>query len=111
MGKGVSKAVENINKVIAPAVVVSPSITVCKMHWGSTCKCKASMSSRQGLNPVNQKEVDQKMFELDGTDNKGKLGANAILAVSMATSKVLCPVNAFLHWSFPHVQYVISYQQ
>lgn len=42
----------------------------------------------QGLNPVNQKEVDQKMFDLDGTDNKGKLGANAILAVSMATCKV-----------------------
>ncbi|KAL3135043.1 hypothetical protein ABBQ32_007990 [Trebouxia sp. C0010 RCD-2024] len=61
MGKGVSKAVENINKVIAPAVL--------------------------GLNPINQKEVDQKMFDLDGTDNKGKLGANAILAVSMATCK------------------------
>lgn len=41
------------------------------------------------MNPVNQKEVDQKMFDLDGTDNKGKLGANAILAVSMATCKVL----------------------
>ena len=42
----------------------------------------------QGLNPINQKEVDQKMFDLDGSDNKGKLGANAILAVSMATAKV-----------------------
>ncbi|KAL0021189.1 hypothetical protein WJX77_011086 [Trebouxia sp. C0004] len=61
MGKGVSKAVENINKVIAPAVI--------------------------GMNPANQKEVDQKMFDLDGTDNKGKLGANAILAVSMAACK------------------------
>lgn len=79
------------------------------MHWGSTCKCKAAMSSRQGLNPVNQKEVDQKMFELDGTDNKGKLGANAILAVSMATSKVLRQLNAFLHWSFPRVQYAVTF--
>lgn len=62
MGKGVSKAVENINKVIGPAVV--------------------------GMNPIDQKAVDEKMFDLDGTDNKGKLGANAILAVSMATVKV-----------------------
>jgi enolase len=60
-GKGVSKAVDNINKLIAPALT--------------------------GLNPVNQKEVDEKMFELDGTDNKGKLGANAILAVSLAVAK------------------------
>lgn len=45
-------------------------------------------ASVQGLDPRNQKEVDQKMFDLDGTDNKGKLGANAILAVSMAACKV-----------------------
>ena len=50
----------------------------------------------QGMNPVNQKEVDQKMFDLDGSDNKGKLGANAILAVSMAACKV-CP----MHHSLP----------
>ena len=43
----------------------------------------------QGMNPINQREVDQKMFDLDGTDNKGKLGANAILAVSMGVCKVL----------------------
>lgn len=61
MGKGVQKAVDNINQVIAPALL--------------------------GLNPVNQKEIDEKMIELDGTDNKGKLGANAILAVSMAVTK------------------------
>ena len=42
----------------------------------------------QGMNPLNQKELDDKMRELDGTDNKGKLGANAILAVSMAVCKV-----------------------
>jgi enolase len=40
------------------------------------------------MNPINQKEIDEKMKELDGTDNKGKLGANAILAVSMAVCKV-----------------------
>lgn len=42
----------------------------------------------QGMNPINQKEIDDKMRELDGTANKGKLGANAILAVSMAVCKV-----------------------
>jgi hypothetical protein len=50
----------------------------------------------QGMNPVNQKEVDQKMFDLDGSDNKGKLGANAILAVSMAACKV-----CLMHDSLP----------
>lgn len=44
----------------------------------------------QGRNPVNQKEIDQTMIDLDGTENKGKLGANAILAVSMAAAKVSC---------------------
>lgn len=61
LGKGVLKAVENINTLIAPAL--------------------------KGMNPVNQKEIDDKMRALDGTDNKGKLGANAILAVSMAVCK------------------------
>lgn len=62
MGKGVSKAVDNINSTIAPAL--------------------------KGKNPVNQKEIDDFMcHELDGTDNKGNLGANAILAVSMAVCK------------------------
>ena len=42
----------------------------------------------QGLDPTKQKEVDEKMFSIDGTDNKGKLGANAILAVSLAVAKV-----------------------
>jgi enolase len=60
-GKGVSKAVSNINDHIAPALI--------------------------GLDPTKQKEVDDKMKELDGTDNKAKLGANAILAVSLAVAK------------------------
>ena len=44
----------------------------------------------QGMDPKDQTAIDNKMKELDGTDNKGKLGANAILAVSLAVAKV-CP--------------------
>ena len=58
MGKGVLKAVDNINKTISKAVI--------------------------GMDVTHQKEIDDKMIKLDGTKNKGKLGANAILAVSMA---------------------------
>ena len=60
-GKGVSKAVENINGVIAKAIV------------GFDCR--------------NQELVDMTLLNLDGTENKGKLGANAILAVSLASAK------------------------
>jgi enolase len=61
LGKGVLKAVDNVNKIIAPKIA--------------------------GMDCTNQKEIDQKMIELDGTENKSKLGANAILAVSMAACK------------------------
>uniref|UniRef100_A0A7S3QZJ7 phosphopyruvate hydratase n=3 Tax=Eukaryota TaxID=2759 RepID=A0A7S3QZJ7_DUNTE len=61
LGKGVQKAVESINTIISPAL--------------------------KGMDPKNQSEVDQKMIDLDGTPNKAKLGANAILAVSLATAK------------------------
>lgn len=61
MGKGVTKAVENINKVIAPALC--------------------------GDSPLDQCSIDNKMIELDGTLNKENLGANAILAVSLACAK------------------------
>jgi enolase len=61
LGKGVLKAVANINTEIAPAVL--------------------------GMEASGQIEVDRKMIELDGTPNKGRLGANAILAVSMATAR------------------------
>lgn len=61
MGKGVLKAVANVNDIIGPAIV--------------------------GKNPTEQKALDDLMISLDGTDNKGKLGANAILAVSMAICK------------------------
>ena len=59
-GKGVEKAVENVNNEIAEAVT--------------------------GMDAVDQKAVDRLMTELDGTDNKSRLGANAILGVSMAVA-------------------------
>jgi enolase len=61
LGKGVTKAVDNVHNVIKPALI--------------------------GMDPSSQIEIDDKMIELDGTDNKGNLGANALLAVSMATAK------------------------
>lgn len=61
LGKGVLKAVENANTIIAPALV--------------------------GENVFDQRGLDYKMIELDGTDNKGKLGANAILGVSLAAAQ------------------------
>jgi enolase len=61
LGKGVLKAVENVNEIIAPEVI--------------------------GLDALDQVAVDTRMIELDGTANKAKLGANAILAVSMAVAR------------------------
>jgi enolase len=61
VGKGVLKAVENVNKTIAPELL--------------------------GYDVADQTGIDQLMIELDGTENKGKLGANALLAVSMAVAK------------------------
>jgi enolase len=58
LGKGVMRAVENVNNIIAPAIT--------------------------GLDAADQFGLDQLMIELDGTENKSKLGANAILGVSMA---------------------------
>ena len=61
MGKGVANAVKNVNEIIAPEVI--------------------------GMDACAQEELDRLMIELDGTDNKGKLGANAILGVSIAAAK------------------------
>ncbi|MGO4370089.1 phosphopyruvate hydratase [Paenibacillus sp. 2TAB19] len=61
LGKGVLKAVENVNTIIAPEVI--------------------------GLDALDQVAIDRKMIQLDGTPNKAKLGANAILAVSMAVAR------------------------
>ena len=60
LGKGVEKAVDNINNIISPLIVK--------------------------LDPRDQKLIDQKLIDLDGTYDKSKLGANAILAVSLAVS-------------------------
>jgi enolase len=61
LGKGVQKAVDNVNEIIGPELI--------------------------GLPALEQVNIDRTMIELDGTDNKGKLGANAILGVSMATAR------------------------
>ncbi len=61
LGKGVLKAVANVNDVIGPALC--------------------------GMDARDQEAIDQRMLELDGSPNKGKLGANAILAVSVAVAK------------------------
>lgn len=60
-GKGVLKAVENVNSIIGPAI--------------------------QGFDATEQAAIDKLMISLDGTDNKSKLGANAILGVSMAVAR------------------------
>ena len=61
VGKGVTKAVDNVNEIIAPEV--------------------------EGLDAFDQPGIDGLMIELDGTPNKGKLGANAILGVSLAVAR------------------------
>ena len=60
-GKGVLKAVKNVNEIIAPAM--------------------------NGMDALDQAEIDAALIELDGTPTKAKLGANALLAVSMATAR------------------------
>ncbi|MCD7060976.1 phosphopyruvate hydratase [Pelagibacterium xiamenense] len=67
-GKGVSKAVDNVNTVIASEV--------------------------EGMDALDQIEIDQAMIDLDGTHNKGKLGANAILGVSLAVAKAAAESSA-----------------
>lgn len=61
LGKGVQQAVENVNSLIAPEI--------------------------EGMNAFDQPAIDRALIELDGTENKGKLGANAILGVSLAVAK------------------------
>ena len=61
LGKGVLKAVQNVNEIIAPELI--------------------------GFDPTFQAELDSLLIDLDGTPNKSKLGANAILGVSLAVAK------------------------
>ena len=61
LGKGVTKAVDNVNEIIAPEII--------------------------GMDVLDQVEIDKALIELDGTENKGKLGANATLGVSLAAAR------------------------
>ncbi|EFN53429.1 hypothetical protein CHLNCDRAFT_136652 [Chlorella variabilis] len=76
MGKGVLTAVKNVNDIIAPALIGLDPI---KQTYPDVPRCPAP--NRE------QEEIDGKMIELDGTDNKSKLGANGILAVSLAVAR------------------------
>jgi enolase len=67
-GSGVLKAVANVDNVIGPALV--------------------------GMSPVDQAAIDQKLIDLDGTPDKSNLGANAVLAVSMATARAAASVDS-----------------
>ena len=75
MGKGVQNAVDNVNNIIAKELI--------------------------GMNPYNQRKIDEKLLKLDGTDNKGNLGANAILGVSISVAKA-----AAKSLGIPFYQYV-----
>ena len=74
MGKGVQKAVDNINFTIAPEII--------------------------GMNVFDQVEIDRTLIELDGTDNKATLGANAILAVSLACAKAAAEALELPLWQY-----------
>ena len=74
MGKGVDQAVANVNDKIAPALV--------------------------GHDAADQNGVDQVMLDLDGTDNKSSLGANAILAVSLAVAKAEAKSESLELWQY-----------
>jgi len=67
MGKGVTKAVANVNNIIAPQV--------------------------KGMDAIKQDRIDEKLIDLDGTQNKSNLGANAILGVSLAVAKAVAASN------------------
>jgi len=82
LGKGVNKALENIHEIIAPALI--------------------------GMDVTNQQDIDEKMLALDGTSTKSRLGANAILGVSLAVlnagSKTLeLPLYQYINQVFDHI--------
>ncbi len=74
LGKGVQKAVANVNEKLGPAI--------------------------EGMIALDQAAVDQRMLELDGTENKGKMGANAILAVSMAVARAAADTVGVPLWRY-----------
>src|SRR3990172_5659512 len=81
-GKGVQRAVDNVNEIIAPELI--------------------------GWDAADQAGIDSRMIELDGTPNKGNLGANAILGVSLALAKAAAdsvglPLYRYLGGTYAHV--------
>lgn len=66
LGKGVEKAIKNVNEIIAPEI--------------------------EGMSVFSQRLIDKKLIELDGTENKSRLGANAILGVSLAVARAAAKV-------------------
>jgi len=74
LGKGVRTAVENVNEKLGPAII--------------------------GMSAFDQASVDRKLIELDGTPNKSKLGANAILAVSMAVARAAADTVGLPLWRY-----------
>eukprot|EP00977_Amphora_coffeiformis_P012158 scaffold2992_cov214-Amphora_coffeaeformis.AAC.40 len=72
LGKGVLNAVQNVKDILGPAVI--------------------------GMDPVEQQAIDDKLIDLDGTPNKAKLGANAILGVSLAVAKAGAAANKIPLW-------------
>ena len=78
MGKGVLKAVSNINEIISPILI--------------------------GLNPLDQEKIDRQLIKLDGTEDKSYIGANAILAVSLAVCRVAAKdIDKSLHKYFADI--------
>lgn len=75
-GKGVLKAVANVNDILAPEIC--------------------------GMDPAEQTKIDQKMLEIDGTENKSKLGANAILGISLAAARLAAVQKGIPLWK--HIQ-------
>src|SRR5262245_33068771 len=74
LGKGVKQAVENVEEKLGPAII--------------------------GMSALDQAAVDRKLLELDGTSNKSKLGANAILAVSMAVARAASDTVGLPLWRY-----------
>jgi enolase len=75
LGKGVRKAVENVNTTIARALA--------------------------GFDAADQAALDQRLIDLDGTENKGRLGANALLGVSMANAHAVAASKKMPLWQHP----------
>jgi enolase len=75
-GKGVLQAVQNVNEILGPAVI--------------------------DMNPIDQLSIDRKLLELDGTENKEKYGANAILGISLAVARLAALQKGMPLWK--HIQ-------